>query len=328
MAQIEPRLKGDWKLDSSSEETHFVIQEDGIFQKISSGRVVESGKLRAIDGKWRVNGGSGESGTFSVIGNKLILRGSKSGTTRWDKVFNSASVVSSAPPVSSTARPTGLSATGSSASLTNRTGMTTVNSTAKKNTESAPGRWYNTPKDARRNYSSLTNNLRKTGLEEAGSGESSSTAINSAPVNQVGEPSSHPSLNIEPSSIAAGGNLVRAAQSISRGNITGALNNIFGAAKQSYGTQRNNLQNVSGGNSGAGSGYNPPIPNLASGRGTFSSMREAYQNQMLGSMPAAQPMVVDPNADETVSLGLSKFETKAFGPPKLVRIKVRGVLPR
>lgn len=74
MAQVEPRVAGDWK-DAQGRSWH--IGSDGQYQATDNGQVVDSGKVTANEGSLKLQSSSGrtEEARFSMIGGQLQIRG-------------------------------------------------------------------------------------------------------------------------------------------------------------------------------------------------------------------------------------------------------------
>ncbi|MBI1271944.1 hypothetical protein GC174_16075 [bacterium] len=68
-----------------------------------------------------------------------------------------------------------------------------------------------------------------------------------------------------------------------------------------------------------------PVPShndAASGRSSLSAKIRAQQALQLSAMPAAKVVQAAPNSDESTAYGSRSLESKAFGPPRVIRIKV------
>ena len=89
-AAVEGQVAGNWKTASGAV---LQIQADGSYSKLTEGRVVETGNITALDGKWNLRSSTGklDSGTFSIMGGTLTLRSSVAGTTSWSRTTASAS---------------------------------------------------------------------------------------------------------------------------------------------------------------------------------------------------------------------------------------------
>lgn len=109
------------------------------------------------------------------------------------------------------------------------------------------------------------------------------------------------------------------ARSFSQGNIRSGLSNLANLANQS---------NYAATTSSAGYSQpsaSMPVPNYndaASGRGSLSAKIKAQQAQQMSALPAAKVVQASPNTDESFTYGSRSLESKAFGPPKVIRIQV------
>lgn len=89
LAGIEPRLQGDWMMESASpQKTVFHVMADGRYRTTLGNASLETGKFDALDGKWSVRSDVGrtDTGTFSLLGDMLTLRSSAGITTQWKRV--------------------------------------------------------------------------------------------------------------------------------------------------------------------------------------------------------------------------------------------------
>ncbi|MGD9680637.1 MAG: hypothetical protein AB7W16_05580 [Candidatus Obscuribacterales bacterium] len=89
LAGIEPRLQGDWMMESASpQKTVFHVMADGRYRTTLGSASLETGKFDALDGKWSVRSDVGrtDTGTFSLLGDMLTLRSSAGITTQWKRV--------------------------------------------------------------------------------------------------------------------------------------------------------------------------------------------------------------------------------------------------
>ena len=109
------------------------------------------------------------------------------------------------------------------------------------------------------------------------------------------------------------------ARSFGHGNIRSGLSNLANLANQS---------NYAATTSSAGYAQTPasmPVPyynDAASGRGSLSAKIKAQQAQQLSALPAAKVVQASPDSDESFTYGSRTLESKAFGPPKVIRIQV------
>jgi len=87
-AQVEPRMVGDWHLSDSEQSLH--IQSDGRYQSKVQGRVVDSGKISATNGMWKLKSDNGraDTGTVSFISGNMALHGGLAGS--WSRSSSSA----------------------------------------------------------------------------------------------------------------------------------------------------------------------------------------------------------------------------------------------
>lgn len=100
------------------------------------------------------------------------------------------------------------------------------------------------------------------------------------------------------------------------------IRGLSDAAQQA--AQDQGFNAVPRGNAGFAQGQNSfsPPPSGAVGRGTYSQMRKAFEQEQLNSLPPPKPIANDRQGDETALYGVKTFENKALGPTKAVRIKV------
>lgn len=66
----------------------------------------------------------------------------------------------------------------------------------------------------------------------------------------------------------------------------------------------------------------PNYSDAASGRSSLSAKIRAQQALQMSAMPAAKVVQAAPNSDESTAYGSRSLESKAFGPPKVIRIQV------
>lgn len=76
LAQVEPRLAGDWHDSSPSGQFSLNISSNGRYTRHHNGQT-DSGKITAHDGSWQIHSDSGqvESGHFSMLGGNLKFSG-------------------------------------------------------------------------------------------------------------------------------------------------------------------------------------------------------------------------------------------------------------
>lgn len=79
IAQVEPRMAGEWHSNDSEQSLH--IQPNGRYQTKKNGQVIDSGKLTGTNGAWTLKSDSGrlDNGTFSFISGNMHLHGGMSG---------------------------------------------------------------------------------------------------------------------------------------------------------------------------------------------------------------------------------------------------------
>ncbi|MCA9803081.1 MAG: hypothetical protein KC777_14020 [Cyanobacteria bacterium HKST-UBA02] len=126
LAGIEPRLQGDWMMESASpQKTVFHVMADGRYRTTLGSASLETGKFDALDGKWSVRSdvGRADTGTFSLMGDMLILRSSAGITTQWKRVgagpnpgLQAAVSTSSTYPPAQVSTPSSISASGAAPS--------------------------------------------------------------------------------------------------------------------------------------------------------------------------------------------------------------------
>lgn len=79
LAQVEPRVAGDWKISESNGQPAKVLHigSDGRYQLTSAGAVVDSGRISASEGAVSLQSESGkhEQARFSMIGGELKMHG-------------------------------------------------------------------------------------------------------------------------------------------------------------------------------------------------------------------------------------------------------------
>jgi len=79
VAQVEPRVAGDWQLPSSAGEPSKLlhIESDGRYRSFVNGQCVDTGMFTANNSNWSLKSDSGksESGSFSMLGGNLKLHG-------------------------------------------------------------------------------------------------------------------------------------------------------------------------------------------------------------------------------------------------------------
>lgn len=76
LAQVEPRLAGDWHESSPAGQFSLNISTNGRYTRHHNGQT-DSGKITAHDGNWQLHSDSGkiESGRFSMLGGNLKFSG-------------------------------------------------------------------------------------------------------------------------------------------------------------------------------------------------------------------------------------------------------------
>jgi hypothetical protein len=98
-AQIEPRMAGDWQTAATDTEPakSWHLGADGRYQTVVDGKVVDSGRMTARDGSWKMQSDRGQTltGTFSLLGGKLQMGGDLAGS--WSHGAPSSIPMSSKP---------------------------------------------------------------------------------------------------------------------------------------------------------------------------------------------------------------------------------------
>ena len=148
LAQVEPRLKGIWQqLEGPSPGVQLDLSSSGSYS-MKGGSSTESGRITVLDGKWTRTPASGasESGTFTVLGGELVLRGGSRGTTRWKRISSSSTASTPSPSSSklytgstSKPHPLALSNFGSSSGSTSTSTSTSASASASTSTGSGTG---------------------------------------------------------------------------------------------------------------------------------------------------------------------------------------------
>lgn len=282
-ASLEPRLAGNWKSEENPGTT-LQIQSNGSYTKVSNGSVVDRGTLDALNRNFKFHSSSGnnDSGSFSVIGNKLILRGTMNPASHWVKSSSSKALIR-----------TGGAATASKALV--RKSPTTSKALVRKPAPSSS--WNSSSSSPQRmgavtkfgdshgssKYSSLTNNLKKnysqtpaisnnnyvppsnttvppntSGIIPPSNNYATTPPVsNATPVNQPGSNSG--GYNVASGANAyqkiasnryAASSVSQAARAFGRGNIKSGIANLLSAAR---------TVNTAGGSPG----YVPPGGNLS-----------------------------------------------------------------
>lgn len=327
----------------------FHIDKNGKYCKSSNGQVVESGTLSAIDQKWTIktDAGLSDQGTFSTIGSELVLRSQSVGTSKWQRIEGVSSTKSASQTIAPTNQrknaPNQLNLAQPATTTGSTSGSYNKYQSLSSNLNTSPQTKGNSLENPDKPYNPST---------------SATTSLNTG-VSTVRMPTKELGMGMQPqnsnlaNNLARGGNqlnlnpqaVAQAARSFGRGNIGAGLSNLFNAAKSNFQAPTNYPGNNSipqgngntytdyGGNGNNGNGspatnyqYQSSQGSSSSGHGTYSAMRQSQEQKELSALPAPKPIVVNTNADDTTTYGISSIERRAFGPPKVVRIQI-GVLP-
>jgi hypothetical protein len=293
-AAVEGQLAGNWK---SSDGTVLQIKTDGSYNKLSSGRIVETGSLTALDGKWNLRSSAGklDSGTFSIIGGALTLRSSVVGTTSWSRTTEipTAQNQPSPPALTANSIETKLPATAKAPAL--QSGVTVNSQQTSQGIQGGIKSSYPAPVAVQTPIA--------TGRGIKGGLKSFASALQQA--------------------TEEGYDRKNLSSSNSRYDSKAGRRN-FGDT--TYGVGRLNFNQPSRQGQGApdpflmkGGAFRDP----GDGHGTYSAMKKNWEQQQLSSLPPAKP--IPAVSDETQLYGVPAFEKRALGPAVPFRIKFLGL---
>jgi hypothetical protein len=285
-AVVEAQLAGDWKSDDG---TVLQIQSEGQYKKLTAGRIVETGTLTALDGKWNLRSDSGrlDSGTFSIIGGALTLRSSVAGTTTWKRGAS----------------------TGSS---------TIASSSANKYSSNAPATNFGNQSKPLQSGVSVSSQQPPVGITGGTSSYPAPVAV---------QPQTSPRRGVKGGLKSFASILQQAAESGYANAGSPAYGNFNRNNATSSGGNRYNFSRPqqSGGAPDPFLARGGSFRDAGDGHGTYSAMRKKFDQDQLASLPAAKPITNNPNADETAIYGVGAFEARALGPATPYRIKFLGM---
>lgn len=294
-AAVEGQVAGNWK---TADGSVLQIQTDGTYRKLSGGRVVETGTITALDGKWNLRSSTGklDSGTFSIIGGALTLRSSVAGTTSWSRATGSTSAPQTVSKSTSSYsnswnKPTEIAtAPPLQSSVSVNSQLPTYGSSSGNNSSYPAPVAVQTESQPRRGV--------KGGLK------SFASAIQQAATDGYNSGA----FTGNPSKRYSGDASVR--------NMTATIN---GARRMNFNQPRSQGQGAPDPFLLKGGSFRDP----GDGHGTYSAMKKNWEQQQMASLPPVKP--IPTASDETLLYGVPAFEKRALGPAVPYRIKFLGL---